>query len=96
MKISNSVMGKPLFISSCSCFTLLGLDFHGRMRVVVCQPVDNVENQEENREENKEKTVDFSVTCALLLRGSLLPEDYGWGSSSNPARMVMKMRLFKA
>ena len=66
------------------------------MRVVVCQPVDNVENQEENREENKEKTVDFGVTCALLLRGSLLPEDYGWGSSSNPARMVMKMRLFKA
>ena len=82
-------------IISCSCL-LLGLDFHGRMRVVVCQPVDNVENQEENGEENKEKAVDFSVTCPLLLRGSLLPEDYGWGSSPRPTRMGMKMRLFKA
>ena len=87
--------GKAIVIISCSCL-LLGLDFHGRMRVVVCQPVDNVENQEENGEENKEKAVDFSVTCPLLLRGSLLPEDYGWGSSPRPTRMGMKMRLFKA
>ena len=68
-----SFLGKPLLIS-CSCL-LLGLDFHDRLRIVVGQPVDNVENQEEYGEENKEKAVDFSVTCAFLLGGTLRPQD---------------------
>ena len=60
---------RSLICSSCSCL-LFGLDLHDRVRVVVGQPIDKVEDQEEYGEENEEKAVNAGVAYALPLFGS--------------------------